>query len=248
VDDVVYGCYAVCMYGLHTGLEFRQIMKHAMGFRVGMMALVKEFIDEELFLLECMWEKLVWFMAINTVFRVGQICSREYLEFLESFSNPIMFPPWRMCPSWVGEALTILRVKIQFVRFVVALQLHGTSRISDLLPMAISSLNTFVDQIPNPLEFDWIPSGLWKRLDLSVRCLSFLGLTSAMLRLENQLGTPLSRVIRLIHQKKSSPVLSDVLGFLSLLRTIFSYLRLSEVVLPWNLAGGTDKYQTTVNW
>ena len=197
VDDVVYGCYAICMYGLHTGLDFRQIMKHATGFRVGLMSLVKEFVDEELFLLECMWEKLVWFMAIDTVFRNN--CSREYLEFLERFCEPIVFPTWRMCPPWVNEALTTLRVKIQFVRFVVAIQLHGIPEISDLLSTAISSLNAFVDQIPNPFAFDWIPSGLWKRVDLSVRCLALLGLTSAMLRLENQLGTPIPQRITLIN-------------------------------------------------
>jgi hypothetical protein len=119
LDDIVYGCYAVCMYGLRTGLNFEEIMKHSTGFRLGMVDLVNQLVDEELILPECMWEKLVWFMADKTIFRFAP--QGNILSSWRNFSDPITFPHPRTSPPWIKEALCVLHVKTQFVRYLVAL-------------------------------------------------------------------------------------------------------------------------------
>jgi hypothetical protein len=68
--DLVYGCFAGCMYALCVRRQFDEIAAHAVAFRLSASHLLatNSLMGEETFFIECMWEKLVWVMAREMLF------------------------------------------------------------------------------------------------------------------------------------------------------------------------------------
>ena len=69
--DLVYGCYAGCMYILRASPNVSEVMHHLTGYRLSACRLISTSVvaEEELVLLECMWEKLLWYMAQELLFK-----------------------------------------------------------------------------------------------------------------------------------------------------------------------------------
>jgi hypothetical protein len=56
--EVAYGCFAVCMYGIRSRRNCKEVANHARGFRLSVERLMETCapIGEKMFFLECMWD------------------------------------------------------------------------------------------------------------------------------------------------------------------------------------------------
>ena len=117
--DLVYGCFAGCMYVLRVGRPFQEIEIHAKGFRLSVDRFVANSVvdDEEMFLLECMWEKLLWYMAKTVVFRSSS--TAEELSQIAEFAQPLFQLDLTDQPTWIQESYSQLKVKIQFIQLIL---------------------------------------------------------------------------------------------------------------------------------
>lgn len=124
--DIVYGCYAGCLYSLRVNKPFKEIVQHAEGFRtsVGFLTPSSGPVCEETFFLECLWEKLVWVMTRALLKTTASV---ESWNILAEFAQPLGLSDYNDQPKWVHEALADIKLKLQFIRFVVALTLDGSS-------------------------------------------------------------------------------------------------------------------------
>jgi hypothetical protein len=130
--DVAYGCYTACMYGLKVHRPFAEIAEHANAFRLSVRLLKSSGtpVDEETFLLECMWEKLLWHMGRQLLFE--SILAKESLAQVLEFSQPLCLSDYSKHSIWIQDAFSELEVKFQFLRFIVSLDLLGTSSSREL--------------------------------------------------------------------------------------------------------------------
>jgi hypothetical protein len=74
--DLIFGCFAGCMYALRTRRAFSEIEFHAQGFRFGVYGLISTYTmaAEEKFLLDCMWEKMIWYMMQHLLREPSPTC------------------------------------------------------------------------------------------------------------------------------------------------------------------------------
>jgi len=115
--DLVYGCFAGCMYLLRIGKQFEEIIHHVRSFQTCVTRLLEISVldNEEMLLLECMWEKLLWYTAKQ--FLVDST-SPTVGNQLVSMSKPLLPLPFGDQPTWIHEAYSEIRIKLQFVRLI----------------------------------------------------------------------------------------------------------------------------------
>jgi len=122
--DLVYGCFAGCMYLLRIGTQFEEIIFHMRAFQTCVTRLLETSVldNEEMLLLECMWEKTLWYAAKQ--FLVDST-SPAIGNQLVSMSQPLSALPLGDQPRWIREAYSEIRIKLQFVHLIA---LADTSR------------------------------------------------------------------------------------------------------------------------
>lgn len=127
--DIAYGCFTACMYNLKVGSPFEEIVGPANAFRVSALRLCNSespLIDpEETFLLECMWEKLIWHMCRQLIFK--SIPTRDCLNQIIEFSQPLLLSDYNdRYPLWIQSSFVDLSIKFGFIRLIAYLELCGT--------------------------------------------------------------------------------------------------------------------------
>jgi hypothetical protein len=132
VADVAYGCYTACMYSLKLRRPVAEIARHADAFRVSvrLLNISGASVNEETFLFECMWEKLLWHMGRQLFFKSKP--TQECLNKLLQFAQPLLLSDYKAYPRWIQESFSELQVKYQFLRFVVVLDLKDTPASAEL--------------------------------------------------------------------------------------------------------------------
>jgi hypothetical protein len=130
--DVAYGCYTACMYGLKVCRPFTEIAGHANAFHLSvcLLSISRGSVDEETFLLECMWEKLLWHMGRQLFFKSKP--AQDCLSQLLRFAQPLLLSDYKSYPKWIQDSFSELEVKYKFLRFVLSLDLQGTPASAEL--------------------------------------------------------------------------------------------------------------------
>jgi hypothetical protein len=120
--DLVYGCFAGCMYVLRVRPRLQEITHHAKAFQISVhrMAVISVVTEEELFLLECMWEKMMWYAAKHLLFEPST--KAESLNLLAELAQPLFPSADKAQPSWIQESYSELKLKRQLVQFIVYLE------------------------------------------------------------------------------------------------------------------------------
>ena len=126
--DLIFGCFAGCMYALRTRRAFNEILFHAQGFRLSVNGLTRTYVvaTEERFLLECMWEKMIWYM-LQRIFAEPSPTIDVLKQLAQSSKLLFDTAPNRQQPRWLQESYSELEVKIQFVKLSVSLQLRSVN-------------------------------------------------------------------------------------------------------------------------
>ena len=130
--DLAYGSFAICLHRLRIGDDFQEVANHANGFR----ASVKQLMEtsppsgEEAFLLECLWEKLIWIMGGKMLFKTAPTASE--LETLKTFACPLFLSSYKAQPQWIQESFRIVILKFHFFQIIVALESDATPNSSIL--------------------------------------------------------------------------------------------------------------------
>lgn len=255
-SEVAYGSFAVCMYGLRSGHNLEEVAKHARGFLVSVERLMETCspIGEELFFFECMWEKLIWVMGEKMLFKTTP--TKEVLDKMAKFTYPLQLSDYQNQPKWVRESFAVVKLKFQFLWFIVAVEYQGdadSTRLkaslvseffktwraspethrdettlsrccdrtllrnlsaqlwSELLELLawcgvvgdaiqsfgsgrttmeiISSIHSVVDLVPEAEPVAWLPMELWHLIDLSIYCLTLVGLVISEAQLKNSSGS-----------------------------------------------------------
>jgi hypothetical protein len=135
--DVAYGCYTACMYSLKVRRPVAEIARHAEAFRlsVRLLKVSGASVDEETFLLECMWEKLLWHMGRQLFFKSNP--TQECLNQLLHFAEPLLLSDYKGYPRWIRDSFSELEVKYQFLRFVMLLDLQCTPTSAELKQLIV---------------------------------------------------------------------------------------------------------------
>ena len=124
--DLVYGCFAGCLYVIRTrrNVCFDEIVQHTKAFRISAQYLIEASAleCEEIFLLECMWEKLIWYMAKYILLESS--ATTETLNHLAQFAHPLFLSKLADAPKWIQESYRAIKTKLQFIRLLVILDLH----------------------------------------------------------------------------------------------------------------------------
>jgi hypothetical protein len=120
--ELVYGCFAACVFALRTKRDLKEAFHHADGFRGSLWGFVaEEVLDvEEMLLLECMWEKMVWYLARAVTFQSHP--EPENIAHLESFSQPLSLADYKNAQSsWMEHSFDEVKAKLDFVRVTLVL-------------------------------------------------------------------------------------------------------------------------------
>jgi hypothetical protein len=126
-DELAYGCFAVCLHALRLRHDFDEIANHATGFRLAVLHLMKTpqaASGEETFFLECLWEKLVWIMAEQSLFKTTP--HAKVLKSLMTFAYPLLLSTYNEHPPWIRNSFKTLTLKFQLIRVVAALDSSTT--------------------------------------------------------------------------------------------------------------------------
>lgn len=114
--ELVYGCFATCMYSIRTKRSFDEILHHADGFRLSVMGFVAvDVVDiEEKFLLECMWEKVVWYIVrLVTNLLAPQV---DLYPRLEGYCHPLSLGNYI---EWMENAYCEIKAKLDFAKVLL---------------------------------------------------------------------------------------------------------------------------------
>jgi hypothetical protein len=125
--ELVYSCFAGCMYALCARRNFQEIVAHATAFQLAANNLRQSaaISGEETFFLDCMWEKLVWTMARELLFK--QKLTPKMLNRLAKFSEPLFVSDYKDQPVWIQEACWEVRVKIDLIRSLIYFELSTSN-------------------------------------------------------------------------------------------------------------------------
>ena len=117
--DLVYGCFAGCMFALRTRRTFDEIEVHAQGFQLSVSGLTATYSlsAEEMFLLECMWEKMIWYMAQHVFSEPSPTTAA--LRRLAQSSKPLFCTDYKEQPGWMQDSYCEVEVKIEFVKLAI---------------------------------------------------------------------------------------------------------------------------------
>jgi hypothetical protein len=87
--DLVYGCYAGCMYVLRTTQNISEVLQHLNGYRLSAYGLVStsSLTEPELVLIECMWEKMLWYMAQELLFQ-NRVTTEQWGSMMDALCVP----------------------------------------------------------------------------------------------------------------------------------------------------------------
>jgi len=121
-DELAYGCFAICLRAIRLRHDLEEIAPHATGFRLAVLQLMKTPqapSGEEMFFIECLWEKLVWAMCEQLLFEASP--TREAFETLTSFVQPLRLSTYQQHPRWMRNSFKLLTLKFQFLQTVAAL-------------------------------------------------------------------------------------------------------------------------------
>lgn len=114
--ELVYGCFAGCMYVLRTSGNFTEAMNHAHAFKLSVHKLLETsaLSDEELVFLELMWEKVLWYM---THYLLSFSMSADLYPLAECIEPlfPSVRPSWH---TWVEQSYSELHVKRRFLQLI----------------------------------------------------------------------------------------------------------------------------------
>ena len=148
--ELVYGCYAGCLYSLRVNRNVGEIMEHAKGFWLSVSHLKgsSDFVGEEQFFLECMWEKLLWVMTRELLF-TNAAPAVVYLNQLVDFAQPLFSSDCKHQATWIQESFVEVQVKLQFIRLVATLDLNGTANSVDLKSSLMKKFLRWVKTSPD---------------------------------------------------------------------------------------------------
>jgi len=161
--DIVYASFTAVLYSLKLRHPFAEIVGHVKAFRLSapLMMGSKGNVDEETFLVECMWEKLIWHICRLLVFT-----SRlpvEWLPQLMDFAKPLSLSDYRFSP-WMHGAFGDIQVKFQFLRFILSLERERTTEGTTFKKHVISSfLRTWLSTFPDS-QLRELARNLWSDL------------------------------------------------------------------------------------
>jgi len=136
-EEVVYACFAVCMYWIRLKRHFEEVVGHAGGFKLAVENLMQTSppIGEELFFLECMWEKVIWIMGEQWLFKTNP--APRVLDEMQKLADVLWLSGYRDQPRWVQESFVVIQLKFQFLRFTITLHRSCTAgevdEVKDLL-------------------------------------------------------------------------------------------------------------------
>lgn len=153
IASLVYGCFAGCMYSIRAGCDFQEVQIHARGFLSSISQfLASNFIeDEEIFLLECMMEKLLWVGAQRFFFDANWLTS-DLAQVTEFLGN--LFMPGRLKgeePLWMQESSSEVNLKSKFVVTLVQVYRHRL-RFNDSEKVKESLVSRFSRDFVTPIE------------------------------------------------------------------------------------------------
>jgi hypothetical protein len=113
------------MYSICSGRNFHEIAAHAVAFRLAIDNLRQSALlsGEETFFAECMWEKVVWTMTRELLFR--QKLTPKSLKRLAEFAQPLFLSEYKDQPIWIQEAYSEVRVKIDLIRSLTYFELYA---------------------------------------------------------------------------------------------------------------------------
>jgi hypothetical protein len=114
--ELVYGCFAACMYCIRTKRNVTEIFHHADGFRRSTEEFVRfDVLDtEEMFLLECMWEKVVWYIARLVNSRPSPMV--ELFPRLGPYCQPLSLGNYSNGQSrWMEHSYCEIKAKFDFI-------------------------------------------------------------------------------------------------------------------------------------
>ena len=126
VASLVYGCFATCMYSIRTGRDLLEVESHARGFLTSVSHFVSSDIleTEELYLVNCMMEKMVWEVTKRFLFTTHSTTELDKLmEFLDLFRTLDLEED---TPSWIRESSPELNLKLKFVQTIIQLHRYGS--------------------------------------------------------------------------------------------------------------------------
>jgi len=115
------------MYWIRLKRHFEEVVGHAGGLRLAVKNLMQTSppTGEELFFLECMWEKLIWIMGEQWLFKTNP--SPRVLDEMQNFANVLSLSEYRDQPRWVQESIVVIKLKFQFLCFTITLHQYGTA-------------------------------------------------------------------------------------------------------------------------
>jgi hypothetical protein len=139
--EVVYGCFSVCLYSIRTGAPLAELIAHAHAFRLSAGHFQSSAIlsAEESLLLWCMWEKVLWNIGRKYYFDAANE-NTEYVEKFIDLGEEFLVEnlSW---PLWMRDAYIEIKLKLQFVRFIIWLDKCGTPESQSI---KLSITNRFV--------------------------------------------------------------------------------------------------------
>jgi hypothetical protein len=115
--ELVYSCYAVCIYALRTKRNIKEVFQHADAFRRSVTSLItNEVLDsEEKFFLECMWEKMLWYIARAIMFRSPP--TLEHIAHLETICQPLALADYSIVQAdWMDQGFHEIKAKLDFIQ------------------------------------------------------------------------------------------------------------------------------------
>lgn len=161
--DLVYASFTAVLYSLKLRHPFAEIVGHVKAFRLSAPQMIRSSgtVDEETFLIECMWEKLIWHMCRLLVFNSRPPV--EWLHQLMDFAKPLSLSDFRFSP-WIHGAFGDIQVKFQFLRFILSLERERTIEGTTFKKLIISSfLRTWISTFPNT-QLREVARNLWSNL------------------------------------------------------------------------------------
>jgi hypothetical protein len=122
--DLVYACFVACMYTLCVNRHFSEFVTHAIAFRRCAYLLLSSstLAGEEMFFVECMWEKLIWIMAREMLFQ--ERLTDENLMQLVDIARPLSLSDYKDQPHWIQESFVEVTSKTQFIQCLAYIDLH----------------------------------------------------------------------------------------------------------------------------
>ena len=126
VASLVYGCFAGSMYTARTERAFKEFENHAGGFSASLSEFASSHTldTHEMFLLECMREKLAWTGAQQFLFKPKWSDDlSQVTDALSPFLHDLALKNDE--PQWIQKAASEVQLKIQFIRTIIQLYYHN---------------------------------------------------------------------------------------------------------------------------